>query len=670
MASEEIRSRVSELRKKIEYYAEKYHTEDVSLISDYEYDMMFDELKRLEEENPELYDPLSPTSRVGGGVLEKFEKVRHSVKMQSLTDIFSPEGVTSFIANVEKTLSVKSAVFSVEPKIDGLSVSIEYQNGRLVRASTRGDGTVGEDITENVKTVRSVPLILKDSLPLLEVRGEVFMPIKAFEALNERQEKRGEKVFANPRNAAAGSLRTLDTRVTAERNLDIFVFNVQRCEGKTFGSHTEALDYLKDQGFHVIPHVRLSGAENVNAEIANIADRRGEYPCGIDGAVVKLDSLSDRETMGENISTPKWAIAYKYPPEEKETKLLDITVQVGRTGVLTPTAELEPVRLAGTTVARATLHNIDFIRERDLRIGDTVIVRKAGDIIPEVLSAVKEKRSGAETRFEMPERCPSCGSLTVRDDEAATRCVNASCPAQLLRHIEHFVSRDAMNIDGMGPALTETLVGNGMISDFSDIYKLDYEKLATLDRMGRRSAENLKKAVETSKSRGLARVIYALGIRGIGIKASAALAAWAVDIERLFEAGTDDIIGIEDFGSISAVAVTEYFSRLETRALIDKLKACGVVMTEEVSQKGSGALDGLTFVITGVLPTMKREEASELIRKSGGKVTDSVSKKTDFLVCGSDAGSKLTKAQALGIKIIGENELLEMINNTDKGTVE
>ncbi len=660
MASEETRRRVEELRRKIEYYARKYHTEDVSLISDYEYDMMFDELKRLEEENPELYDPLSPTSRVGGEVLEKFEKVRHEVKMQSLTDIFSPEGVTAFIVGVEKTL-VKGASFSVEPKIDGLSVSVEYRNGRLFRASTRGDGTVGEDITENVKTIRSIPLLLPDALPLLEVRGEVFMPVKEFEKLNERQEKRGEKLFANPRNAAAGSLRTLDTKVTAERNLDIFVFNIQRCEGKEFKTHTETLEYLSSQGFRVIPHVTLSGVESINAEIDNIAARRGEYPCGIDGAVVKLDDLSDREVLGENISTPKWAIAYKYPPEEKETKLLDITVQVGRTGVLTPTAELEPVKLAGTTVARATLHNIDFIRERDLRIGDIVVVRKAGEIIPEVLSAVITKRTGNEIPFSMPERCPSCGSVTVRDDEAATRCVNASCPAQLLRHIEHFVSRDAMNIDGMGPALIEALLNNGMIRDFSDLYKLDYEKIATLDRMGSKSADNLKAAVEASKTRGLARVVFALGIRGIGIKASSALAFWALDIEKLFTASIEELIDIDDFGSISAIAVTEYFSRAETRVLIDKLRDCGVKMTENAPKTRGGLLDGLTFVITGVLPTMKREEAAELIVQNGGKVTDSVSKKTDYLVVGSDAGSKLTKAQALGIKTIEENELLDML---------
>ena len=660
MASEETRRRVEELRRKIEYYARKYHTEDVSLISDYEYDMMFDELKRLEEENPELYDPLSPTSRVGGEVLEKFEKVRHEVKMQSLTDIFSPEGVAAFIVGVEKTL-VKGASFSVEPKIDGLSVSVEYRNGRLFRASTRGDGTVGEDITENVKTIRSIPLLLPDALPLLEVRGEVFMPVKEFEKLNERQEKRGEKLFANPRNAAAGSLRTLDTKVTAERNLDIFVFNIQRCEGKEFKTHTETLEYLSSQGFRVIPHVTLSGVESINAEIDNIAARRGEYPCGIDGAVVKLDDLSDREVLGENISTPKWAIAYKYPPEEKETKLLDITVQVGRTGVLTPTAELEPVKLAGTTVARATLHNIDFIRERDLRIGDTVVVRKAGEIIPEVLSAVITKRTGNEIPFSMPERCPSCGSVTVRDDEAATRCVNASCPAQLLRHIEHFVSRDAMNIDGMGPALIEALLNNGMIRDFSDLYKLDYEKIATLDRMGSKSADNLKAAVEASKTRGLARVVFALGIRGIGIKASSALAFWALDIEKLFTASIEELIDIDDFGSISAVAVTEYFSRAETRVLIDKLRDCGVKMTENAPKTRGRLLDGLTFVITGVLPTMKREEAAELIGQNGGKVTDSVSKKTDYLVVGSDAGSKLTKAQALGIKTIEENELLDML---------
>ncbi len=664
MVNEKIKERVEELRRQIEFYSRKYHTEDVSLISDYEYDMMFDELKRLEEENPELDDPLSPTRRVGGEVLGKFEKVSHLVKMQSLTDVFSHDGVTAFVVGVEKALGVPSPAFSVEPKIDGLSVSIEYRGGRLFRASTRGDGSVGEDITENVKTIKSVPLVLQNDLPLLEVRGEVFMPVKEFEELNERQEKRGEKVFANPRNAAAGSLRTLDTRVTAERNLDIFVFNVQQCDGKTFETHTESLDYLSAQGFRVVPHMRISGSDDINEEIENIAARRWDYPCGIDGAVVKLDDLSDRDRMGENISTPKWAVAYKYPPEEKETKMNDISVQVGRTGVLTPTAELAPVRLAGTTVSRATLHNIDFIRERGLMIGDTVVVRKAGDIIPEVVRAVVEKRTGDEREFNMPERCPSCGSVTVRDDEAATRCVNASCPAQLLRHIEHFVSRDAMNIDGMGPALIETLVENGMIRDFSDLYKLDYRKVAELDRMGEKSAQNLKNAIESSKTRGLARVIYALGIRGIGIKASASLSDWAGNVDRLFFATDDDLTAIADFGTISAHAVTEYFSRAETRVLIDKLKECGVDTVGGPRAAAGGVFEGKTFVITGVLPHMKRDEAAELISKNGGKVTDSVSKKTDFLVCGSDAGSKLTKAQALGISIIDESALLEMINGT------
>ena len=648
------------LRAQVEYHRRKYYLEDAPEISDAEFDRIYRQLEELEKAHPEWHDDNSPIYRVGGAVLEKFEKHVHSVPLKSLTDVFSPDGVAAFVSNAEKAIGADAA-FSVEPKIDGLSVSIEYRGGRLFRASTRGDGTVGEDITGNIKTIRSVPLKIPDELPLLEIRGEVFMPVKEFEALNEKQEKRGEKLFANPRNAAAGSLRTLDTKVTAERNLDIFVFNVQRCEGKEFGTHTEALEYLSEQGFRVIPHSLILGADAVNREIDAIAARRGEYPCGIDGAVVKLDSLSARETMGVNISTPKWAIAYKYPPEEKETKLLDVTVQVGRTGVLTPTAELAPVRLAGTTVARATLHNIDFIRERDLMIGDTVVVRKAGDIIPEIVSSVKEKRTGEERPFYMPERCPSCGSLTVRDDEAATRCVNASCPAQLLRHIEHFVSRDAMNIDGMGPALIELLVNSGMVRDFSDLYKLDYGKVSTLDRMGEKSAENLKAAVLSSRSRGLSRVIYALGIRGIGIKASFALAEWALNVERLFEATVDDILKLPDFGEISAVAVTEYFSREETRELIGRLQECGVDMTEEAKTVVGGRLDGLTFVITGVLPSMKREEAAELIRANGGKVTDSVSKKTDFLLCGSDAGSKLTKAQSLGIKIIEEKELTDML---------
>ena len=580
--------------------------------------------------------------------------------MGSLADVFSYDEVRDFVAKTNEKLG-KATVFSVEPKIDGLSVSLVYENGRFSLGPTRGDGTVGENVSENLKTVRTIPMKTKDALPHLEVRGEVYMPREAFAALNEKREAEGEQLFANPRNAAAGSLRQLDSKVTASRRLDIFVFNVQAAEGIEFSSHIESLEYLKNQGFHIIDGIRrASSAGEIISAIEEIGAARDNLPYDIDGVVIKADSLAERKLLGENISTPKWAIAYKFPPEQKQTKLTDIIIQVGRTGVLTPNARLEPVRLAGTVVSRATLHNIDFIRERDIRIGDTVTLQKAGDIIPEIICVDKSKRSGSEVPYEMPTLCPSCGEPVIRDDEAATRCTNASCPAQLERHITHFASRDAMNIDGMGPAVVRLLIASGLIHNVADIYSLSAGEIEGLDRMGKKSAENLIAAIEHSKSAGLDKLIYALGIRQVGEKAARSLAEAFPDIELLFSASEEQISAIYDFGDISAHYIVNFFAHPQTRVLVDELKSRGVKTTYEVQKRGN-IFEGMTFVLTGTLPTMKRDEASRLIEENGGKVSSSVSAKTSMVLAGEDAGSKLTKAQSLGVRIISEEELLSML---------
>ena len=580
--------------------------------------------------------------------------------MGSLADVFSYDEVRDFVAKTNEKLG-KATVFSVEPKIDGLSVSLVYENGRFSLGSTRGDGTVGENVSENLKTVRTIPMKTKDALPHLEVRGEVYMPREAFAALNEKREAEGEQLFANPRNAAAGSLRQLDSKVTASRRLDIFVFNVQAAEGIEFSSHIESLEYLKSQGFHIIDGIRrASSAGEIISAIEEIGAARDNLPYDIDGVVIKADSLAERKLLGENISTPKWAIAYKFPPEQKQTKLTDIIIQVGRTGVLTPNARLEPVRLAGTVVSRATLHNIDFIRERDIRIGDTVTLQKAGDIIPEIICVDKSKRNGSEVPYEMPTHCPSCGEPVIRDDEAATRCTNASCPAQLERHITHFASRDAMNIDGMGPAVVRLLIASGLIHNVADIYSLSAGEIEGLDRMGKKSAENLIAAIERSKSAGLDKLIYALGIRQVGEKAARSLAEAFPDIELLFSASEEQISAIYDFGDISAHYIVNFFAHPQTRVLVDELKSRGVKTTYEVQKRGN-IFEGMTFVLTGTLPTMKRDEASRLIEENGGKVSSSVSAKTSMVLAGEDAGSKLTKAQSLGVRIISEEELLSML---------
>lgn len=652
--------RIDELRELLAHHSFLYYVEDAPQISDYEYDKLFYELVALEEKYPEFDSPTSPTKRVGGKALDKFEKVTHAVKMGSLADVFSYDEVRDFVAKTNEKLG-KATVFSVEPKIDGLSVSLVYENGRFSLGSTRGDGTVGENVSENLKTVRTIPMKTKDALPHLEVRGEVYMPREAFAALNEKREAEGEQLFANPRNAAAGSLRQLDSKVTASRRLDIFVFNVQAAEGIEFSSHIESLEYLKSQGFHIIDGIRrASSAGEIISAIEEIGAARDNLPYDIDGVVIKADSLDERKLLGENISTPKWAIAYKFPPEQKQTKLTDIIIQVGRTGVLTPNARLEPVRLAGTVVSRATLHNIDFIRERDIRIGDTVTLQKAGDIIPEIICVDKSKRNGSEVPYEMPTLCPSCGEPVIRDDEAATRCTNASCPAQLERHITHFASRDAMNIDGMGPAVVRLLIASGLIHNVADIYSLSAGEIEGLDRMGKKSAENLIAAIEHSKSAGLDKLIYALGIRQVGEKAARSLAEAFPDIELLFSASEEQISAIYDFGDISAHYIVNFFAHPQTRVLVDELKSRGVKTTYEVQKRGN-IFEGMTFVLTGTLPTMKRDEASRLIEENGGKVSSSVSAKTSMVLAGEDAGSKLTKAQSLGVRIISEEELLSML---------
>ena len=653
----DIKKRIEELREQLHYHSVKYYVYDAPEISDFEYDAMFDELKKLEEAHPEYDSPTSPTKRVGGAVLDELEKVTHRNKMGSLDDIFDYDAVSNFVRNMKQ---FGDLTFSVEPKIDGLSVCLHYENGVFTQGATRGDGLVGENVTENLKTVGSIPLRLTQSVPLLEVRGEVYMPKKSFEALNEIQEKNGKPLFANPRNAAAGSLRQLDSKITAERKLDIFVFNVQEADGLSFDTHIGSIELMTKLGFRVIPYIKKAhNADEIIEHIKNIGEIRPNLPFDIDGVVIKVNELDMRPVIGEKSDRPRWAVAYKFPPEAKLTKLTDITVQVGRTGVLTPLAVLEPVRLAGTTVRAATLHNIDFIRSKDIRIGDTVEVSKAGDIIPEVRRVEFSKRPEGTVEFEMPRFCPSCGEPVVRDDEAAVRCTNAECPAQLERNLTHFASRDAMNIDGMGEAIVKLFIENDLIHDAADIYKLKKSDISSLEGMGDKSAENLLSAIENSKSAGLDRLIYALGIRNIGQKAAAALADRFGSIDALFTADKEALCAISDFGEVTADCVINFFSHPQTRVLVDELKESGVV-TEYVKKTVSDKFAGLTFVLTGTLPTMTRDRAEAMIVERGGKASSSVSKNTSFVLAGEKAGSKLTKAEALGVSIIDEEEFLKM----------
>ncbi|MBQ2727279.1 MAG: NAD-dependent DNA ligase LigA [Clostridia bacterium] len=680
---EQAKLRVAELRRKIRHAAELYYNQDAPEISDFEYDAMFEELKQLEAAFPEIDVPDSPTHKVGGAASEKFEKVTHPVKMGSLSDVFSEEELQAFLtrttdALTEYGIDPAEIVYSVEPKIDGLSVSLTYQDGRLTLGATRGDGTVGENVTENVRTIAGIPHVLAEKLNLT-VRGEVYMPRDAFTRLNEIKEENGEKLFANPRNAAAGSLRRLNAEETAAAHLDIFVFNYQAgdlyADGHKPDTHGETIDRIRDLGFHAIKIQTLTADHGeVLDAVRQIGEMRSGLPYDIDGAVIKLNSLAQRKIAGENPSTPKWAAAFKYPPEQKQTKLIDIEVNVGRTGVLTPLAILEPVQLAGTTVSRATLHNIDIIRERDVRIGDTVIVQKAGDIIPEIIGSVKEKRNGEEKLFEFPEKCPSCGEKLVWDDgesdeagdeTGALRCQNPACPAQLERGIIHFAGRGAMNVDGLGPAIVRLLIEEGHIRDAADLYSLKKEDIAALPRMGDKSAENLLAAIEKSKSAGAARVLYGLGIRHVGEAASEGVMNVFRDVEKLFDATAEQLAEVQDIGEITAKTIVEFFELPETRTIVDKLKNAGVLLALPELPENDGQPDerfaGMTFVLTGTLPTMTRDEATAIIKNHGGKAAGSVSKKTTYVLAGEEAGSKLTKAQSLGIPVISEEEFLKML---------
>lgn len=651
--------RISELRDLVRYHSRLYYELDAPELDDYEYDLLYHELLDLENAFPELITPDSPTQKVGGAASMKFEPVRHAVQMGSLQDVFSYEELYEFDNRVRSVINAPEYV--VETKIDGLSVSLEYRNGMFVRGSTRGDGFVGEDVTHNLLTIASIPKKINcPQVSYLELRGEVYISKETFRKLVDAQELAGEKPFKNPRNAAAGSLRQKDPKISAKRGLDIFIFNIQQCEGKTFESHSESLDFVKSLGFPV--SVLYNRYKNIHEAVENIkyiGENRDNFSFDIDGAVIKVNNLSDRELLGATAKYPKWAVAFKYPPEEKITKLLDIEVQVGRTGALTPTAVFEPIQLAGTSVSRAVLHNQDFIDSKNINIGDSIIVRKAGEIIPEVVAlAAKGPNEGT---FKLPEFCPACGTKAVREgDEAVLRCPNPDCPAQLLRNLIHFASRDAMDIDGMGPAVLTTLVENGIVKSQPDIYGIIATDISSIERMGEKSAANLIAAIEKSKSAGLSKVIYALGIRNIGQKTADILADRFENIDELMSADFDELCSIEGFGEIMAKSVVDYFSLEQSKNLIQRLKDYGVDMTAEKKEK-SNLFEGLTFVLTGTLPTMTRNEASDIITANGGKVSSSVSKKTSFVLAGEEAGSKLTKAQNLGIKIIDENEFLKMI---------
>lgn len=654
-----IIDRVNELRTTLEKYNYEYYVMDNPSVEDYTYDMMMQELKALEEKYPELADKNSPTQRVGGEALNVFEKVEHKVQMGSLQDVFDFETVRAFTERCQTEVSHPE--FVVEPKIDGLSVSLEYENGSFVRGSTRGDGFIGEDVTANLKTIKSIPLKLKEPIPFLEVRGEVYMSLPVFDELVRTQEDNGEVPFKNPRNAAAGSLRQKNPKIAASRKLDIFVFNVQQVEGKELTSHKQSLDFLKSLGFKVIAdYQKVDSYEQVEERINAIGDMRGKYSFDIDGVVVKVDDFAQRTSLGATAKTPKWAVAYKFPPEEKKTKLLDIEVNVGRTGAITPVAVFEPVKLAGTSVSRATLHNQEFIDEKDIRIGDEIMVRKAGEIIPEVISSVSHE-DGAKP-YKLPDKCPVCGAETVRfADEAALRCTNIDCPAQIKRNIIHFASKGAMNIDGMGDAVVGMLLDAHLIKNIDDIYSLNVNELETLERFGRKSAENLISAIEKSKDNPLDRVIFGMGIRNIGSAAAKLLCEKFGSIDRIMSATAEEIAEIDGFGAVMSENVVKAFSEVHFKELVKALREKGVKM-EYVSQKsGDDRFAGMTFVLTGTLPTLKRDEAKSMIENFGGKSSGSVSKKTTYVLAGEEAGSKLTRAQELGIKIISEDEFLDML---------
>lgn len=663
----DVEKRIKELRKIISYHGYKYYVEDDPEISDFEYDALYRELENLEEQRPELITADSPTQRIGGKILEGFEKVVHAVQMQSLADVFNEEELLAFDTRVREALGDEFE-YVVEKKIDGLSVSLEYENGKFVRGSTRGDGLVGENVTQNLKTVNSIPLSLRENVASIEVRGEVFMSKSDFMKINEEQEALEQQPFANPRNAAAGSLRQLDSKITAGRKLDIFVFNIQRIDGKTLKTHSETLEYMKSLGFKVSPGYKIcKNIREVIDQIRRIGEERGELSFEIDGAVVKVNSLAHREILGSTTKTPRWAAAYKYPAEKKQTVIKEIWPNVGRTGVLTPNAVLDPVRLAGTTVSRATLHNMDYIKEKDIRIGDTVWVQKAGDIIPEVIEVVMEKRTGSETEYVMPEKCPVCGSPVVREEGvAAYKCTGTGieCPAQLFRGIVHFVSRDAMNIDGLGPAIIEALMEKGFVKGIADLYYLHLKKeeLVKMERMGKKSSENLLKSIEKSKENNMDRLLFGFGIKHIGLRAAQLLSENFESIEDIRRAAVEDIAKIPEFGEKMAQSVVAFFQQEQTVDTIHKIGEAGVNLKSfGKKQIKDNRFADLTFVLTGTLPTYSRDEASEIIEGFGGKTSGSVSKKTDYVLAGEEAGSKLEKAQQLGVKIISEEEFNKMI---------
>ena len=655
----DAKQEMEQLARELERANHLYYVLDNPELPDFEYDRMMRRLETLEQEHPELASPLSPTKRVGGEALSQFEKVTHPVPLESLQDVFSYGELREFDAHVRET--EPDAEYSVEPKIDGLSVALEYENGRFVRGATRGDGVIGENVTENLKTIRSIPMTLENAPARLIVRGEVYMPHSSFEQLNREKEAAGETLFANPRNAAAGSLRQLDPKITAKRKLDILVFNLQLAEGASFQTHTQSLDYLRDLHFRVIPYTICRTMEQAEGQITAINEGRYSLDYDIDGAVVKLNSLPGRERLGSTAKFPRWAAAFKYPPEVKQTVVEDIVVQVGRTGVLTPRAVVAPVHLAGTTVTSATLHNQDFITQKDIRIGDTVEIRKAGEIIPEILGVVLEKRPPEAAPYFLPQRCPVCGAPVERDEDgAALRCTGAECPAQLARNLTHFVSRDAMDIDGLGDAIIEQLIQEKMIANPADLYRLDYEKFAALPGQGKKSAENLRTAVEKSKQNDLAKLLCALGIRQVGVKAAKVLASTFGSLDAIAAASLEELTAVPDVGGITAGNIRSWFDSAQSKDLIERLRAAGVNFESRAVVQDLRFM-GKTIVLTGALTQFSRDEATEKIESFGGKAASSVSKKTSFVVAGENAGSKLTKAQALGIPVLTEQEFLELL---------
>ena len=665
MNKQQAKERIKELREKTEYYAKKYYDDDNPEISDFEYDMLMVELRNLEKEYPELITKESLTQKVGGHVKEGFEKVTHEVPLQSLQDVFSLEDVEDFDIRMHqkaKENGIEEVKYVVETKIDGLSAALEYKDGILVRGATRGNGLVGEDVTKNLKTVKTIPHKIDEKINIT-VRGEVFISKKDFEEMNQERQENDEELFANARNAAAGSLRQLDSKITAKRPLDIYIFNVQKIEGKEFNSHYEELEYLEKLGFNVNPvRIPCTNIEEVKKAIQKIGEMREKLTFGIDGAVIKIDNLKFREILGTTVKVPRWAVAYKYPPETKETILKDIVCQVGRTGVITPMAILEPVKVAGSTISKTTLHNEDFIKEKDLKIGDTVVIQKAGDVIPEISKVVKEKRTGKEKDFEMPRVCPVCGAEAIREEgEAAVRCTGIECPAKLFRNLVHFVSREAMNIDGLGENIIQQLLEKHLIENIADIYSLSFEEIASLKKNGKKFAQNLKNSIENSKQNDLYRLITALGIRHVGGKASKLLAKKYKTLQALAEAKFEELQEMNDIGEVMANSIVEFFAQEQTKDLLKRLEDAGINTKAIEEETTENRFEGQTFVLTGSLQKFTRKEAEDLIEKFGGKTSSSVSKKTNYVLAGEDAGSKLTKAQSLGVNIISEEEFENLI---------